>query len=93
MAISFLCTAEIISREAEDDMEIEKEIKRVLGEDANRQADPAFQNLREFYEKMKKDGIAIKQEYTLPPLDTVGRSLYTQQDDANDKKTQTRINL
>lgn len=35
----------------------------------------SFKNLRDFYDAMKKEGVAIKQEYTLPLIDTVGRSL------------------
>ena len=35
-----------------------------------------FNNLRDFYEEMKKEGVAVTKEYDLPPLDTIGRRLY-----------------
>lgn len=34
-----------------------------------------FVKLQDFYKEMKQAGIAQKQEYSLPPLDTVGRRL------------------
>jgi len=37
---------------------------------------PEFDRLNDFYKKMKESGIAKKQEYSLPPIDTVGRDLY-----------------
>ena len=37
--------------------------------------DPKFIELRDFYLSMQKAGIAVKQEYSLPSLDLVGRSL------------------
>lgn len=40
---------------------------------------PEVRKLQEYYEKMKKLGLAKKQEYTLPRLDTVGVSCYSKQ--------------
>jgi hypothetical protein len=57
-------------------MTIEEKVKQVLAEEKEREGNPNFQNLREFYETMKKEGLVIKQEYTLPPVDTIGRSLH-----------------
>lgn len=57
-------------------MAIEDRVREVLAEEKEREKTPSFQNLREFYEAMKKEGLVIKQEYTLPPVDTIGRSLY-----------------
>jgi len=37
---------------------------------------PEFAKLRDFYVEMQRLGIATKQEYNLPPLDTVGRRLH-----------------
>ncbi len=34
------------------------------------------QKLSDFIEELKKDGVLIKKQYDLPPLDTVGRHLY-----------------
>ena len=41
----------------------------------DREKNADFQNLRDFYDQMKKEGLVIKQEYTLPLVDTIGRSL------------------
>lgn len=38
--------------------------------------DPQFCELQEFYQEMVKDGLVLRQEYSLPPLDTVGREIY-----------------
>lgn len=57
-------------------MTIEEKVKEVLAEEKEREKNPNFQNLRDFYETMKKEGLVVKQEYTLPPVDTIGRSLH-----------------
>lgn len=58
-------------------MSLTDQIQEALAkEEAARGKNPNFQNLRDFYEEMKKEGIATKQEYTLPLVDTVGRYLY-----------------
>jgi hypothetical protein len=59
-------------------MAIEERIQKVLNEGSMREKNPNFQNLKEFYENMKKAGLVIKQEYNLPPVDTIGRSFYEQ---------------
>lgn len=38
--------------------------------------DAKFLELQAFYETMLASGIAIKRPYDIPPLDTIGRSLY-----------------
>lgn len=38
--------------------------------------DPKFLELQKFYSDMQAKGIAKKQEYNLPQLDTVGHRLY-----------------
>ena len=40
---------------------------------------PKVKKLQEDYEEMKKLGLAKKQEYTLPRLDTVGMSFHNKQ--------------
>ena len=35
-----------------------------------------FVKLRDFYTEMQQAGVAQKQEYSLPPLDTIGRRLH-----------------
>lgn len=37
---------------------------------------PEFDRLNDFYNRMKESGIAKKQKYSLPPIDTIGRDLY-----------------
>ena len=59
-------------------MTIEERMKEALAEENEREKNPNFQNLRDFYEEMKREGVAIKHPYSLPPVDTVGRSLYEQ---------------
>ncbi len=57
-------------------MEITETIQKVVAEDKKSfLKDPAFIKLREFYLEMQRKGIATKQEYSLPGLDLVGRSL------------------
>ena len=51
--------------------------------------DPKFVELREFYFKMQKLGIAQKQEYSLPPLDTVGREILSSNN--NEEIIQNRL--
>ena len=55
-------------------MAIQKRIQRVL---AKKVANADLKKLSEFYEQMKKSGAVLKKGYTLPPLDTIGRELYT----------------
>ena len=58
-------------------MELIEKVKQVLAEEEEeRTGNPNFQKLRDFYETMKKEGIAINQGYKLPPIDTIGRRLY-----------------
>ena len=58
-------------------MELIEKVKQVLAEEVEeRTGNPNFQKLRDFYETMKKEGIAINQGYKLPPIDTIGRRLY-----------------
>ena len=54
-------------------MTIEDKMNQVLA-DQVRSTTPDFERLREFYEEKKREGLIRKQEYTLPPMDTVGRT-------------------
>lgn len=59
------------------------ELQKVIAEkEQTFSADPNFVNLKEFYEEMKSSGVATRQEYSLPPLDTVGQQLYHAQQEA-----------
>jgi hypothetical protein len=57
-------------------MSIEDKMKQALAGSEGPQ-NPDFQRLRDFYEEKKKEGVIKKQEYTIPPMDTIGRVLYT----------------
>ncbi len=39
-------------------------------------SDARFRELSEFYHEMLKAGLVIKREYEIPPVDTIGRTLY-----------------
>lgn len=59
-------------------MNIEEKMKVALAQSDSKGPDnPEFRRLREFYEEKKKEGVVKRQEYTLPPLDTIGRIFYT----------------
>ncbi len=59
---------------------MEKIVKRMQKEinkyQSNFSKDPKFQELQKFYLEMQAKGIAKRQEYSLPQLDTVGHRLY-----------------
>ncbi|MBI3896206.1 MAG: hypothetical protein HY313_09780 [Acidobacteria bacterium] len=59
------------------------EVLRQEGDERN--SDPEFRNLSQFYEDMRRLGIAIKKQYTLPQLDTIGHSLITATDTGDAK--------
>ena len=64
-------------------METVLELQQVIAEkERDFSSDPAFVRLREFYEEMKRQGLAKKQEYSLPPLDTAGQRLFQAQEEA-----------
>jgi hypothetical protein len=52
---------------------------RVMNELAKDQSnfarDPRFQELKAFYERMLREGIALRKTYDLPMIDTIGRSI------------------
>lgn len=57
-------------------MQIAKRVQKAMKETKRDFAkDPGFVKLSEFYQKMQNAGAVRKQEYTLPPLDTIGRRL------------------
>lgn len=61
-------------------MSIEESVKKVLKDDGKeREKSENFRNLRDFYQQMKDEGLVIQQDYTLPPIDTIGRSFYATQ--------------
>ena len=59
-------------------MTIEEKMKEALTQSDSKGPDnPEFRRLREFYEEKKREGVVKRQEYNLPPLDTIGRIFYT----------------
>jgi len=57
-------------------MSLVKEVKRAIEvREEILEEDTSFQELKKFYEEMLKDGYVVKQEYTLPPLDTIGHQI------------------
>lgn len=42
--------------------------------------DTKFQELQAFYQEMRSTGVAIKRPYDIPPLDTIGRTVFEAQE-------------
>lgn len=57
-------------------MSMAEKVREVLAEEVDRQHDPEFRKLRDFYDAKKQEGAVTKQEYSLPPVDTIGRTLF-----------------
>lgn len=57
-------------------MTLRERVERTISEEREITKHPNFKRLSNFYEEMKKEGVALKQEYDLPSMDTVGRELY-----------------
>ena len=54
-----------------------EQVQQVLEEKRQRLAASAsFHKLQEFYRQKSEQGAVLKQEYTLPELDTIGREIY-----------------
>ena len=69
-------------------MTIEEKMKQVLTQSEHVGPDnPDLKRLREFYEEKKKEEVIKKQEYSIPPIDTVGRILYLRCQEGNNNKT------
>ncbi len=56
-------------------MAIKERIEKTLNENKKLIIEDP-QKLSDFIEELKKEGVLIKKQYDLPPLDTVGRYLY-----------------
>lgn len=56
-------------------MSIVKRIQKAVNSEKEKQT-PEVNHLNEYYEQIKKLGLVKKQQYNLPPLDTVGKRLY-----------------
>lgn len=59
-------------------MSITKRIKKAIENEKGKIQESSSAYLNEYYEIVKKLGIVKKQEYNIPPIDTVGRRLYEQ---------------
>jgi hypothetical protein len=66
-------------------MAIREKIEKALTENKRITAEDP-QKLSEFIEDLRKEGLLIKKEYDLPPLDTVGRQLYQEMASNSPKK-------
>ncbi len=72
-------------------MTIEQRILTVLEEWGSRERKAqSLLHLEEFYVRMKEKGLIRKNEYTIPPLDTVGRGAYAEAQLRNAEETRTR---
>ena len=56
-------------------MAIANEIESELEKEQPFFADPRFMELKEFYQRMLREGVALKKTYELPPIDTIGRDV------------------
>lgn len=66
-------------------MNIEEKVRKAISEESNREQSSDYRTLRDFYEAKKREGVALKPEYSLPQLDTVGRSLHRSAHSSEDK--------
>jgi hypothetical protein len=68
-------------------MAIEERIKKALEDEEKKKGDSeSFKNLRDFYNQMKDGGFVVQQDYSLPPIDTVGRTRFVAAQDAEKKQ-------
>ena len=60
-------------------MTIERQIQDLLKTSISREPkSESLARLEEFYNRMKDRGLIRKHEYSIPPLDTVGRGAYVE---------------
>lgn len=64
-------------------MDITKEIEKVVKDNQSFLKDSSYLQLREFFIEAQRDGIAIKQEYSLPGLDLVGKAFVPESADSS----------
>ena len=58
-------------------MKISERLQNVLREEGEKLShSPEFIELQEFYSDMKSKNLVVKSQYNLPPLDTIGRTIY-----------------
>lgn len=57
-------------------MDISKKVSKAVKEQKDKFETSGFKLQKDFYEEMKKLGVTKKNEYNIPPIDTVGRRLY-----------------
>ena len=51
-------------------------VREVLDDESRATMSESYRQTQEFYKSMVDQGLVLKQEYTLPQLDTVGREIY-----------------
>ncbi len=58
-------------------MSISEKLKEVLSNEGQKfAADEDFTKLQAFYSDMQRKGLVLKQQYSLPQLDTIGHTIY-----------------
>jgi hypothetical protein len=69
------CIAKTLSDES--DLPISEKLKKALDEEEQKlTAVVGFAELQAFYNEMQAKGLVLKQRYSLPQLDTIGRTIY-----------------
>lgn len=60
-------------------MPVAEELQAILRElESQRAGTEAFERLREFRDRMLREGLLVTKPYDLPPVDTIGRLAYHQ---------------
>ena len=59
-------------------MTIERRIRDLINATESRESQQSLVRLKEFYDRMKERGLIRKNEYSIPPLDTVGKGAYVE---------------
>lgn len=60
-------------------MKTSDKLQDVLKQEGQKlKSSPKFAEIQEFYIDMEQKGLVVRQEYRLPPLDTIGRNIYHQ---------------
>lgn len=54
----------------------ERVMEAVEAQEATFKSEPSYVSLKTFYINMQAKGLVVKSEYNLPQTDTIGRSLY-----------------
>lgn len=65
-------------------MPLVEELQAALRDvESRRHGDEALRSLREFRDRMLREGVLVVKAYDLPPVDTIGRLAYAQREPAD----------